>query len=245
MKDENLAAGIRELALKAGADMVGFADLHSLPPEYRTAYPFGISMAVALDTGTINRIRGGPTKEYHNEYLRVNKALDAIGEKEAGYLRGNGYRVVCIPATSTTIDTGGIVTDIRMKTLSAQISHKMIATRAGLGWVGKSDLLVTRHFGSAVRIITVLTDAALPGGEPINDSGCGDCHACVDACPARAITGTTWYPGISRESLVDVQKCMDTGRALTSAAFGEAVSICGVCIAACPWTRRRIPELTR
>ncbi len=238
----NLSKNIENLAHESGSDMVGFADLRSLPAEHQTGYSYGITMAVALDKGVVSRIRGGPTKEYYDEYKRVNALLNFLGKKVSEYLRDNGYQAVCIPATSTTIDSGGIATDISMKTLSAQISHKMIATRAGLGWVGKSDLLVTRNFGSAVRIITVLTDAVLPAGEPVNDSGCGDCHACADACPAQAITGETWYPGISRESLVDVQKCMDTARVLTSATFGEAVSICGVCIAVCPWTRKILKQ---
>jgi epoxyqueuosine reductase QueG len=231
-------AQIRESAAEQGIDIVGFADLRTLPPEYQTGYPFGVCLAISLDRSVISRLEDGPTKEYYNEYSRVNALLDAAGEKVAGLLKSEGYDAVCIPATSSTIDTGSDIQDISIKTLSARISHKMIATRAGLGWIGKSDLLVTREFGTAVRLISVLTDCPLTAGTPSDESDCGDCRACVDACPAGALKGETWYAGISREVLMDVESCRKTTRELTQRNFGEAVSICGKCIIACPWTKK-------
>ena len=67
-------------------------------------------------------------------------------------------------------------------------SHRMAAHLAGLGWIGKNCCLITPIAGPRVRLVTVLTDAPLPPGSPM-DSRCGDCTACVDACPPHAIKG--------------------------------------------------------
>lgn len=83
------------------------------------------------------------------------------------------------------------------------LPHKTVATRAGIGWIGKNCLLVTREYGSAIRLSSLLTDAPLHGNDPIDKSLCGTCHKCVDACPAAALTGKLWHAGTLREELFD------------------------------------------
>ncbi len=124
-------------------------------------------------------------------------------------------------------------------TCSAPFQHKTVATRAGLGWIGKSALLVTCEYGSAIRLASVLTDAPLPVGTPTNHSLCGDCHACVDACPGRAIKGVSWQVGMFRDELYDALACRETCLK-QSAKLGIQRTICGVCINACPWTRQHL-----
>ena len=108
-------------------------------------------------------------------------------------------------------------------TLKNQLPQKTVATRAGLGWIGKCALLITREFGSAVRLGGVLTDAEFSTGVPKDISECGDCTDCVDICPAGAITGEEWYAGIERDVLVDVFTCRKTAHELLMQRTGSEV----------------------
>jgi epoxyqueuosine reductase QueG len=144
------------------------------------------------------------------------------------FLTGKGYRALARPATFAEDKAN----------LSARLPHKTVATRAGLGWIGKCALLITRKYGSAVRLTTVLTDAPLTPAQPISASFCEHCVRCVEACPAKAHTGKNWEAGMPREELYDAFKCMNKARELSMKSFGEQVTICGLCIVACPWTRQ-------
>lgn len=211
-----------------GASLVGFADLREIDAEARDGFPFGISIAIALDPKIMSEIKEGPTAAYYDEYKRLNEKLDEIGLKTAQLLKEKGYRA---QARVTTFGSD-------KETLSAQLPHKTVATRAGLGWIGKSALLVTKKYGSALRFTTVLTDAPLVTGKPVNDSLCGHCVHCVEACPARAHTGALWQAGLPREALFDAYKCRDKAEELSLKGFGVKYSICGLCIVACPWTKK-------
>jgi hypothetical protein len=83
--------------------------------------------------------------------------------------------VVIVAAVRTAIGRlGGSLKDVR--------AHKLAAHLAGLGWIGKSCLLLTEQFGPRVRFVSVLTDAPLEAGSPL-DKPCGKCQVCIDACP--------------------------------------------------------------
>lgn len=114
------------------------------------------------------------------------------------------------------------------QTLTAGLSNKLVATRAGLGWIGKSCLLVTKEYGPRVRLATILVDEDLPCAEPITKSNCGGCHECVDACPHGCLTGAIWRPGMSRDELLDARLCYTDGTELRTRP-------CGYCLMACPW----------
>jgi epoxyqueuosine reductase len=211
-----------------GASLVGFADLHEIDPEARDGFPFGISIAIALDPRIMSEIKEGPTAAYYQEYKRLNVLLDDLGQKTEQFLKKKGYR-----AQARTTAFG-----MDEATLSARLPHKTVATRAGLGWIGKCALLVTKKYGSALRFTTVLTDAPLVAGKPIDYSLCLHCTHCIDACPARAHTGAIWEPGMHREALYDAYKCRDKAQELSLKGFGVEYSICGLCIVACPWTKK-------
>ncbi len=90
-----------------------------------------------------------------------------------------------------------------------------------------------------MRLITVLTDAPLTTAAPVNESLCGECAACVQACPGHAIAGELWHAGLPREAMVDPDACYRAMRRFAPAIGAEpSIGICGACIAACPWTRR-------
>lgn len=214
----------------AGAGLIGFADLSALPAEVRDGFPLGISIGVPLNPMIVAQISEGPTREYSDEYDRVNARLDAIGRLAVDRLTRDGHKSAFYPSTDHSLYD-------RAK-LSMRLPHKTVATRAGLGWIGKCALLITREFGPAVRITSVLTDAPLPAAAPVDASSCGKCTDCVAKCPAHAPSGQTWKAGMKRESFFDAFACQQNARAMMLARVGVDKTICGMCIAACPWTRR-------
>lgn len=239
-RKEKAIKGIAEIKTKlieAGASLVGFADVSDLPADVTGSMTSAISIAVALNASIVNEIADGPTERYYQEYKRVNKSLAHLSETTVEYLKGRGNRAVAIKPTVEG-------EDLDHKTLTTSLPHKTIATRAGLGWIGKSALLITKKYGAAVRLATVLTDAEFEAAKPVNASNCGDCNKCVENCPAKAISGLNWKLGLEREAIYDAFACHGTARKL-SKKISLPSTICGVCINVCLWTQKYISrELT-
>ncbi|MFH1382612.1 MAG: 4Fe-4S double cluster binding domain-containing protein [Chloroflexota bacterium] len=232
---------LKRFLLSKGADMVGVADLRGLAPDVRYNLPFGISIAVALNPRIVSEILDGPTKEYFAEYTRVNALLAELGDNIARRLNDQGNKAKWLAPTIVLHDPvthSGVSYD--PTTMSTQLPHKTAATLSGLGWIGKNAMLITEPFGSAVRLTTVLTDADLPVGNPINSSRCGNCRKCVNACPGHAPSGKSWFNGAIRGSFFDAFACRQTAFRLTSENVGIPETLCGICIAACPWTQKYI-----
>jgi epoxyqueuosine reductase QueG len=103
-------------------------------------------------------------------------------------------------------------------------------------------MLATERFGTAVWFSAILTDAPLDCAEPINESKCGCCTACTDACPANAISGKLWNVGIDRDDFFDAAKCAAVAKKRAKSLLGVDYSLCGRCIAVCPKTKRYLEE---
>ncbi len=210
-----------------GASLVGFADLRDLPADVRRSFPVGISIAVALDPGVISKITWGPNREYFEEYSRVNALLDRLGRCALDLLIDGGFRGLALQTTTEAVDR---------ETLRTALPHKTVATKAGLGWIGKNALLVTETFGSALRLTSVLTDAPFETARPVTVSRCEQCFTCVDSCPGRAPSGEVWAAGKDRDSFFNAHACCRTAAEYSSKA-GIPATICGICIPVCPRTR--------
>jgi epoxyqueuosine reductase len=219
---------IRKILLESGAALVGFADMAAIPPEDRRGMGCALSIAVALNPAVVSRITKGPTKEYFREYRRANALLSELSHRAAELLQERGFAATALEPTTEEFDA------VRLR---AGLSHKIAATRSGLGWVGKNALVITKAFGSAIRLTTVLTDAPLKAGTPLDESKCGTCTACVEICPAKAPTGANWRLGLYRDDFFDAFACC---RKATEFCEREGIdsTICGICIGACPWTKR-------
>ena len=226
---EELCGELRSLLIKKGASLVGFADLVEVPAEVRDSMRFAVSMAVALDAAAISTIRDGPTDPYYVEYRKANALLTGLGKAASILIADHGYKAVPKKPTHAGIDP---------KTQSTILPHKTVATRAGLGWIGKCALLVTEEYGSAIRISTVLTDAPLEACVPVNDSLCGDCTLCVESCPGKAPSGKNWEVGLHRDSFFDVFACERASRERAVAKLNFDDTFCGICISICPWTKK-------
>ncbi|MDO9508373.1 MAG: epoxyqueuosine reductase [Thermovirgaceae bacterium] len=225
-----LTAELERVILSFGGSKCGISDVRDIPERPSPELPFAVTVALALTPEIIAGIGKGPTREYHDEYERANRKLAEIGKAALSFLEERGFRAELLGPTTESFDR---------ETLSVPFPHKTAAIRAGIGWIGKSDLLVTKEFGSAFRMCTILTDAPVSAGEPVTESSCGSCTCCVDACPVGAPTGREWRRGSSREDLVDIFACYRRAKEFARDS-GWNHSICGICIEACPWTKKYI-----
>lgn len=227
----DLTLKIKTGLLRFGADMVGFGDITELPEDVRDGLPVGISVALIYPKEVIRGISCLPTQEYREWYDRLNEKLDAIVTHGAEMLLNLSHRAVA--QTRQHVGNGEAMNN-------TTLPHKTVATRAGIGWIGKSALLVTGEYGSAIRLSSILTDAPLSTVLPINKSRCGGCMICASVCPAGAVSGKLWEVGLYRDEFFDPVKCCITARERAQQGFGGDITICGKCIEACPYTRQYI-----
>jgi len=225
---------IAELTVR-GAVIVGFGDISELPPDVREGLSVGICVAVKYPKEVIRGISDLPTAEYFGWYNKLNDKLDTLVTYGAELLQSKGY--TAIAQTRKRVGAGE-------KEDHTLLPHKTVATRAGIGWIGKSALLVTERYGSMIRLSSILTDAPLETAVPINESKCGNCTVCTSACPAGAVSGKLWCVGLERKEFFDAVKCRKTARERSKLGFGGDATICGKCIEACPYTRRYLTNKT-
>jgi epoxyqueuosine reductase QueG len=244
IKGDTLMEQLKKNLLKMGASLVGFAKVDGLykkcelstlatqdsEKEYFTIseLPFGISIAIKIPKDIVKGISGGPTIDYYNTYYNLNNELDKLALYCEQYLTSKGYKAYAQTVERTK--EYGIFQTI--------MPHKTVAVNAGIGWIGKSALLVTEEFGSAIRLTSVLTNAALTTSDKVKEVPCLNCDVCTNACPAGAISGKVWEKDSDRDHIFDALKCRKTARKIAAAAINKEITLCGKCIEACPYTKR-------
>jgi len=225
---DDISRCIKDVLYLHGADIVGFGDLTKLPKDVRCGMPTGVSIAVKYPKEVIRGISELPTSDYYDYYNRLNEKLDMLATLGADTIKQYGYEAIA--QTRAYVEQSE--TDY-----STKLPHKTVATRAGVGWIGKSALLVTKQFGSMIRLSSILTNAPLKTAKPINKSLCGSCTACTDTCPAGAISGKLWAVGVDRDAFYNAAACRTTARERALQGFGIETTVCGKCIAVCPYTK--------
>lgn len=227
----DMSAGLKEelfeLLKRKGAKLMGVADLRGIVDG---EMQIGVSVAVPVPPNIVQQLQTAPTIEYYNTYYSINAQLNDIVSSGAEFLKERGYL-----AHANTTETVKQDKDWR-----TPLPHKTVATRAGLGWIGKSCLLVTEKYGSAVRLSALLTDAPIKCDDPINESRCGKCTICVRKCPAHAFSGALWNTGVKREELFNKEACKKMQIQRMKQATGIETDLCGLCFAVCPYTQRYI-----
>lgn len=233
MGTNELSTALRALAEELGADFFGVADLGPARAavveqggEALAAFPRAVSVGIALPHAIVDQVphradRAVAMSYRHQAYDIVNQRLDHLVSRLAGRLQGHGFRALPVPP-SQTVDT---------RRLCGAFSNKLAAHLAGLGWIGKSCLLVTPQAGPRVRWASVLTTGPLPPtGGPMEEA-CGDCRDCVDLCPASAFTGRPFSADEPREIRFDVHKCKAY---LDETEKARGLPVCGMCLYSCP-----------
>ena len=124
---------------------------------------------------------------------------------------------------------------------SAPIMERQWAQIAGMGWIGKNSLLLRKKEGSFFFISEILLDLELTPNENIASSHCGNCTACIDACPTNAII---------QDGVIDSNKCISHNTIESKNPFNETdrnssigwVFGCDICQDVCPWNKFSAPH---
>ncbi len=179
--------------------------------------PFAISIGLVLSRGVLDTVLDGPNPLYLHHYRQLNYRLDIIAYLLSREIEKRGHKALPF-AASQVID---------WQNQKGHISHKHIGVLAGVGWIGRNNLLIHPKYGAHVRYNTILTDMPLEADEPMAQS-CGQCRKCIDRCPAGAIKES--------QSLFDHQGCYNM---LTQFKNKRNLGhhICGICIEACKGER--------
>lgn len=227
--DPNLTNELIKQAYTLGVDTFGIADLELLreydtyPKDLLENYSRGISIGLKVPDEVIERLpESRPI--YAKHYVMLNDRLDLIAYMLSRFLESKKYKALPIPASKP-------LKDWKWRSF---ISHRAIARTAGVGWIGKSLNLITKEFGPRIRFASILTNAPLEPGKPLENK-CGECKDCIDSCIVGALKNTSFkeYPK-ERELALDIDKCI-----LKLQEFSKdpdvGVMVCGICLKACPW----------
>jgi epoxyqueuosine reductase len=115
--------------------------------------------------------------DHHLEFL--NGRLTKAAYDVAKVSHKNGFKALPLPSVGCPIDG---------RFLQAVFSYKHAAEAAGLGYIGRSSLLITSDFGPRVRLSCCLTEAILEPKKVTISNSCARCDVCINSCPANALS---------------------------------------------------------
>lgn len=210
---------VKEKAKELGFHLFGVADISVIKKEFRLSPHIlagverALSLGFRLQQQVLEEIEDRPTPLYFHHYRQINNFLDQNALKLASWLQEEGYKAIPIPASQL----------IDWQNQRGHVSHKKIAEFAGLGWLGRNNLLVTPQYGARVRLVTILTNMPLEA-DGFLKAGCGDCMACLAVCPAQAIK--------EKSADFDHQICFAKLKEFQKKGYVPQY-ICGICVKAC------------
>lgn len=202
-----------------GIDLFGVADVSKTKNEFIISknvlekIECAVCLGVRLSSSILEEIQDAPTKLYFHHYRTVNAFLDQAAFKVSNYLQKKDYLAIPIPASQI----------VDWQNQKAHLSHKKIGYLAGLGWIGRNNLLVNKILGSQFRLVSILTNLPLKTDKPV-EKDCGNCRLCVTICPAKAI----------KDNPLDFNhlKCFEKLKEFQKQRLVDQY-ICGVCVKAC------------
>jgi epoxyqueuosine reductase len=176
-----------------------------------------------------------PAKQIEQSQAQLKQSLQA---QVSFYAQGRDYHTVLrqrLKKLVAWLEMHAPEAGFRVFTDSAPVMEVELAQSSGLGWRGKHTLLLNRDAGSTFFLGGILTTLDLPASSP-QSAHCGQCSACIDVCPTRAITAPyvidarrcISYLTIEHEGAID-----ESLRPL----MGNRIYGCDDCQTACPWNK--------
>jgi len=222
---ENTYARIRDWCIDRGVSLFGVADIRPfrkdfihLSNQWLNSFDSGISLAIRLSDAVLEEIEDRPTQLYFHHYRQANIFLDRVAFGLVQFIQGLGYHAIPIPASQI----------IDWENQRGHLSHKKVAQEAGLGWMGRNNLLVNPIYGARIRLVTILIDLPLKH-DHLLEGGCDECKRCMAVCPAGAIK--------ERQEDFEHLKCFEQLRLFKKRdQIGQY--ICGICVKACEGKRK-------
>jgi epoxyqueuosine reductase QueG len=186
MQTAELTQAVREIALKNGADLVGIVRVADLPEHAANIYrmlPSAQSVVVTAARHSLAAIRSEVNQLAQFDTIHAYEECGKAAHRVSRFLEARGCSAAAVPAfIPINMDDPG-------KGMRGEICWRRAGVRAGLGSYGENGLLVTRQFGSAIRLSGVVTSAELLPDSPRDDDTCDHCMRCVEACPVQALSG--------------------------------------------------------
>ncbi|HUH18641.1 tRNA epoxyqueuosine(34) reductase QueG [Albibacterium sp.] len=172
-------------------------------------------------------------------YFTEEKQQDPLAPKLSKYAYGTDYHFVIKDKLKELLlfiqEHIGEVSG-RAFVDSAPVLDKAWAQRAGLGWVGKHSLLLSKQKGSFFFLSELIIDLELEYDSRIQTDHCGTCTKCIDACPTNALMDN---------KTVDASKCIsyltiELKENIPTSFSGKMDNWmfgCDICQDVCPWNR--------
>jgi len=210
---------LKNFCLDEGIDLFGVADISQIKNEFKISpktlqnLDKAVCLGSMLSGSVLSEIEEVPTKLYFHHYKIVNSFLDQIALRLSNIIQKKGFLALAIPATQI----------IDWEKNTAHLSHRKLGVLAGLGWIGRNNLLVNEKLGSQFRLVSILTDMPLKTDQ-LSEKDCGQCRLCVKMCPSGAI----------QESAADFDhiKCFEKLKSFQKQRQVEQF-VCGVCVNVC------------
>ncbi len=109
-----------------------------------------------------------------------------------------------------------------------------VARRAGIGFIGKNGLVISKEFGSYMYLGELITNLEIEPDQPV-DYGCGDCTRCLDACPTSCLIG---------DGTMDAKRCLSfqtQDKGMMDLEFRKKIKTviygCDICQISCPYNK--------
>ena len=220
-RDQNLTIEIKDYCKKIGADVVGFAD----PALFDRYSEFNRPQAYLEDSKSVIVIG----------FYLYDIVLDAWSHKEGEHIWKRHFADALVEQFCNRIRRFLLKKGFNSRVIpySPGLFLKEAAALAGIGPIGKNNLLITNEFGSQVRLRAIVSDAPLTCGEPITKSEyCKECNICIDSCPSKALSNGGYIKAKCNEYMINHRR-----------KISENVFIdCNVCIECCPVEKKKDPK---
>ena len=252
---ETYSHRIKEKALELGFSACGISDARCLDEERDRLQNWlsnGMNASMAymanhfemrLDPGKIEEGAKSVISVLIN-YYPAQKQVDPDAPVISKYAYGKDYHLVVKEKLNNLLMfIQSALSPCRGRAFvdSAPVLERPLAKAAGLGWIGKNSLLISKEFGSYVFIGELIVDLELNYDGPFAADYCGNCTRCIDACPTGAIVSPR---------TIDARKCIsyhtienkDEIPASIRENLHNQIFGCDICQDVCPWNKKAKPN---